>query len=712
MAYYEQFKKHIQENNLPTAVSLWQEYCMSDEVDPKEMCAILGEIKLAHFVESFGVYVEEGLPLWRDLPESSEKNEILKLIFDLETTDSAEYAEIALTYLKEKYGMIDIFSELLKITGLRDGETFKGCIRNFELLIHLQKGNFCFHAGSWGVGEVMDISFLRREISIEFENVSDTKEISFKNAFKILTPMKSDHFLARRFGNPEKFEAFTRQNPLDTIKLLLKDLGDSTAFEIREEMEALIIPEEEWAKWWSSVRGKLKKDTEIVYPGSLKVPFKLNTMKETQEDRLKTAIESVKSIKEMIDILYIFLRDFSVIAKEATLNAFLRAELGGVLFNKNITVAEEIQILFLLSDLNDSQGENIEGSVRKLSRVPEIIESIKILSYKRRLLSVIRKVREDWLELFCDLVVSKKKHSLRDFLYDEIILSKQEDSLSIRIEEMLKYPATYPNAFLWFFQKIMKKKTTLFMDQDSLNKSFEAFFVLMYHVEVELKDRMLTKKMHAMLTDKRFEIVRRIFKGSSKEVIRELLLLSTKCQVLTSHDKSVLYSLAAVVYPDLAQNNIDKEEEIIWSTLEGLKKVTDRIEQIATKEVIENAKDIEIARAHGDLRENSEYKFAQEKRASLQKEMKTLSGQIKKARVLSKDDIDTSSVSVGTKVRIVDLEGIEKQYVILGPFDADTENDIISAQSKLAKYLLDKKVGEKVIFNDNTWEVKEITQAI
>ncbi|MCH9811190.1 transcript cleavage factor, partial [bacterium] len=233
---------------------------MSDEVDPKEMRLMLEAVKESSLAQGFGEYVVEGLDLWKELPDSADKTEVLKLIFDIQTTNSAAYAEIAHTYLKEKYGMIDIFPELLKITGLRDGDDFRGCIRNFELLIHMQKGNFCFHEGSWGVGEVMDISFLRREVSIEFENVSDVKDISFKNAFKILTVMSSEHFLARRFGDPEKFEAFAKLNPIDSIKLLLRDLGDKTAFEIREEMEGLVIPEEEWSKWWSSVRGKLKKD--------------------------------------------------------------------------------------------------------------------------------------------------------------------------------------------------------------------------------------------------------------------------------------------------------------------------------------------------------------------------------------------------------------------------------------------------------------------
>ena len=68
-----------------------------------------------------------------------------------------------------------------------------------------------------------------------------------------------------------------------------------------------------------------------------------------------------------------------------------------------------------------------------------------------------------------------------------IMGSKEEGVLVSKMEDMLIHPALYPSAFLWFFQKIMKKKTTIFTDQDSLNKLFEAFFVLMYHVEVNFK---------------------------------------------------------------------------------------------------------------------------------------------------------------------------------------------------------------------------------
>jgi transcription elongation factor GreA-like protein/transcription elongation GreA/GreB family factor len=716
MEYFKQFKKHIEDNNLPNTVSLWQEYCMSDEVDPKEMAYILQEIKNASLVSSFGVYVDDGLGLWKNLSASRVKDEVLKLIFDIQSTNSPEYSVLAHEYLTEKYGMIDIFQELLRIVGLREGEDFKGCIRNFELLMHLQKGNFCLHTGGWGVGEVMDISFLRREISIEFDLVAGLKEISFGNAFNILVPISSEHFLARRFGNPEKFEEFTRANPVDSIKLLLKDLGPMTAYEIREEMADLVIPEEDWTKWWSSVRSKLKKDTEIIYPKSLQEAFKLNSSKVTHEELLKQALVDEPLLDRKIEVLYTFLRDYPALHKDQDLNVYLRNEFGEILLTKDTNESQEIQILFLLSDLNDKAAKtNIPSLIKQISDVFEVCDQIDILAFKRRLLAEIRKTREDWSDIYTDLILSADKHSLRDFLFDEIIDKKKGEEFSVKLEPLFHDPRKSPYAFIWFFSRIMKNKTTLFTDQDSLDRIFEGFFMLMHHVEVTMKDRVLTKKMYSMLSDKRFEIVRRIFKGASPETIKELLLLATKCQILTNHDVKILHSLAEVVHPELSKlraGGQSEEDEILWTTNEGMKKVTERIEQIATKEVIENAKEIEIARAHGDLRENSEYKFAMEKRARLQKEMKSLSAQMKKMKILTKEDIDISEVSVGTKIDLSNDSGENQSYTILGPIDADTEKNIISSGSKMAKLLLHKKIGEKVALGDTSWEIKNIASIL
>jgi transcription elongation factor GreA-like protein len=69
-------------------------------------------------------------------------------------------------------------------------------------------------------------------------------------------------------------------------------LGPKTAAEIKDELCELVIPEEDWAKWWQNTRTKIKKDTMIEAPEDLRQPFALRHDSEvTHEDRLRKLLE-------------------------------------------------------------------------------------------------------------------------------------------------------------------------------------------------------------------------------------------------------------------------------------------------------------------------------------------------------------------------------------------------------------------------------------
>jgi hypothetical protein len=91
--------------------------------------------------------------------------------------------------------------------------------------------------------------------------------------------------------------------------------------------------------------------------------------------------------------------------------------------------------------------------------------------------------------------------------------------------------------------------------------------------------------------------------GASVETLQEFLLLASKCHSLSDHDQKILHSLAEVVQPSIAQTRKKQdnlaESNVIWTTEEGYKKVKARIQQIATVETVQNAKEIEVARSHG-----------------------------------------------------------------------------------------------------------------
>jgi transcription elongation GreA/GreB family factor len=206
--------------------------------------------------------------------------------------------------------------------------------------------------------------------------------------------------------------------------------------------------------------------------------------------------------------------------------------------------------------------------------------------------------------------------------------------------------------------------------------------------------------------------VRDILKGASLEVAKEFLLLSTKCHTLSDHDLKILHSLAEVVHPSLSKmrqpQHAQDEEHIIWTTEAGFNKVKNRIQEIATVETIANAQEIEIARSHGDLRENAEFKAALEKRNRLQAELKSLSDQINHCRIITHADVSTDEIGIGCIVTCKNKSGKTLVYTLLGPWDADPAHGILAFQSKLAQGMKGLSIGDKFQFQNDEFTITAI----
>jgi transcription elongation factor GreA len=101
------------------------------------------------------------------------------------------------------------------------------------------------------------------------------------------------------------------------------------------------------------------------------------------------------------------------------------------------------------------------------------------------------------------------------------------------------------------------------------------------------------------------------------------------------------------------------------------------------------------AREKGDLKENAEYDAAKEAQGILEAKLKKLEGDIATARILDESNVDTSKVSILTKVTVTNLN-TQKQltYQIVSEKEADLKTGKISVTSPIGKGLLGKTVGE------------------
>lgn len=132
-------------------------------------------------------------------------------------------------------------------------------------------------------------------------------------------------------------------------------------------------------------------------------------------------------------------------------------------------------------------------------------------------------------------------------------------------------------------------------------------------------------------------------------------------------------------------------------TYEGLKKLEEELEQLRGPKRMEIKERIKVALSFGDISENSEYDEAKNEQAYVEGRIVQLETMLKNARVIDEDDVSTDKVTIGSKVRILDVEYNEEiVYTIVGSTEADPSQFKISNESPVGSALMQKKKGNVV----------------
>ncbi len=129
----------------------------------------------------------------------------------------------------------------------------------------------------------------------------------------------------------------------------------------------------------------------------------------------------------------------------------------------------------------------------------------------------------------------------------------------------------------------------------------------------------------------------------------------------------------------------------------GLARLQEELDHRVSVTRNEIAKEIEFARGYGDLSENAEYTEAKNKQSENETEIARLQAAIRAAVVVADDEINTEKVSVGTTVRVLDMnENEECTYAIVGAEEADPFDGKISNECPVGAALEGKSVGQVV----------------
>jgi transcription elongation factor GreA len=148
-------------------------------------------------------------------------------------------------------------------------------------------------------------------------------------------------------------------------------------------------------------------------------------------------------------------------------------------------------------------------------------------------------------------------------------------------------------------------------------------------------------------------------------------------------------------------------------TQEGYENLKAELKRLKTRDRYEVAKEIEIARAHGDLSENAEYEAAKDKQGHIEAKIRDLEDKLARADVIDPSKLTSDKVVFGATVVIEDLDtGEEIRVQIVGPEEGDAKQGKISVHSPMARALIGKEVEDEAVMKapggTRSFEVKEI----
>ncbi|HMW33223.1 transcription elongation factor GreA [bacterium] len=132
-----------------------------------------------------------------------------------------------------------------------------------------------------------------------------------------------------------------------------------------------------------------------------------------------------------------------------------------------------------------------------------------------------------------------------------------------------------------------------------------------------------------------------------------------------------------------------------YVTHEGLLKLKEEIQHLKNVKRPEIANRVQVAREHGDLKENAEYHAAKEELQLLQSKINEMEMKVMNAVIVKEDEIPTDKVYILATVDLQNVKTKEKlTYTLVPDNEADWENNKLSVNTPIAKGLLGKKVGD------------------
>jgi transcription elongation GreA/GreB family factor len=569
-----------------------------------------------------------------------------------------------------------------------------------EKLRLLAPGTYCTHR-SWGFGQIKDWDSAHESVVIDFKT-KHNHVMQYAYAAESLTPLAPDHVSVRKAEALPALRKQAADDPVAVVQDCLRSLGaQATADNIQVLLSPDVISAADYKKWWDGAKRALKRNGHFYVPGKKNEALRQLEAPSALGDSALEHLRLANGPKAILAALNILAKYWPEIKNEPVLNEIAELLEGTLSKIPKSQLPIQIELALARDEFFVQAGRTAETGPYAITVLtplgsPALSNLLDALPGSRqpKLLEALRVgLPETWPGLFLGLL-PRANGRVAEVITEAFQAAGRDGEVQAAVNRYIRERNITCDFLFW----LCKNRPAIYGQLIEPQLFMAILSVLEKDQFSEIKKG--TKLYELVLGDK--PLIAAILKDARVPDVRDITRAILLSPVFEELDKRSLLAAIIKLYPEVQAMVVgtDKtaapEAKLIVSWL-SLKRRQAELEEIVTKKIPQNSKDIGIARGYGDLKENHEFKSAREMQGILSRQKAELELDLSRTEATDFTGADVSKVSLGTKVTLRDVVAEETiVYTILGAWDSDLSNGVISYQTAVARALLNHTVGERI----------------
>jgi len=573
-----------------------------------------------------------------------------------------------------------------------------------ERLTQISPGSFCLHK-SWGSGKVSGWDLFSGKVTIDFEK-EDNREMGLKLALEKTEHLEPEDFRAQKFEQVGELRELAQTDPAQVVIRTLESHGGSLKpDQIDRELCGSIVPEENYKKWWDKAKKAMREGRRVIVPTKRTEALVLRDTDLSAVETLMSDFDEAVNPKVKSKVLDELRKEAADFDKEPALIERLLTEidnvarkgvklhLGGVL--DLLAGRDELFEALKEHDLPDNALRLQDVLAKSDAAIAPQMAGLPAARQRRIYQSFPDAYGSEWvakiLEVF-DRVGSRGVAEIAK-LFDE---RDETDKLLGHIKIALSRHALGPDALGWICRERKRAAQEVF--------GHEVGSTILSVVEQDATDegpRRSLRLQNLLMEDR--ELIADLLQGVEMNDVRNFARKLLQSPAFPELDRKSLMARVIKAHPDtqeLVAGQSAPVKEIFIVSAESLERRKVEYEDLVNKRIPQNIKDISVARAHGDLRENFEYKASKEMQTVLQRRREELENDLSNSKITDFTGAETAVVNIGTIVTLDGGDGSSVEFTILGAWDSDPDKRILSYLSEIGQVLVGSSPGDEVEIMD------------